>query len=113
MDPVMGEMLPQDGGGSARDEDEDESSCSVCGKQASNRCSKCKKTWYCSRECQASGWKNHKKNCRTVDESEERNKLGPFDYYHSDAHTVPEARELANWLGLTLPTPQSPREGIL
>lgn len=26
-------------------------------------CAKCKRQWYCSRECQKSDWKNHKKTC--------------------------------------------------
>mmetsp|Transcript_28874 Transcript_28874/g.32381 ORF Transcript_28874/g.32381 Transcript_28874/m.32381 type:complete len:571 (+) Transcript_28874:28-1740(+) len=28
-------------------------------------CSKCKSTYYCSKECQVADWKKHKKNCRS------------------------------------------------
>lgn len=43
--------------------------CTSC-KKAENqlpnglkRCAKCKSQWYCSRECQKSDWKSHKKTC--------------------------------------------------
>lgn len=38
-------------------------SCANCGKEAEKRCSKCRKTWYCSRDCQVLHWKAHKVNC--------------------------------------------------
>lgn len=43
-------------------------SCTVCKKQGTDatrlkRCAKCKTEWYCSRDCQKAGWKNHKKTC--------------------------------------------------
>ncbi|USP79097.1 uncharacterized protein yc1106_06371 [Curvularia clavata] len=44
--------------------------CSACGKTATdkgvvtlNRCSRCKKTIYCNRDCQKADWKTHKKIC--------------------------------------------------
>jgi len=37
--------------------------CSECGKPATQRCSRCKNSWYCSRECQIKQWKAHKKIC--------------------------------------------------
>ncbi|CAL8109365.1 unnamed protein product [Orchesella dallaii] len=37
--------------------------CSKCGKEAEKRCSKCKREWYCSRECQVEHWKLHKVTC--------------------------------------------------
>jgi hypothetical protein len=37
--------------------------CDVCGKKATQRCSRCKNVWYCSRECQLKQWKAHKPMC--------------------------------------------------
>lgn len=39
--------------------------CILCGKVPPKplRCSRCRLTYYCSKECQKSDWKNHKKNC--------------------------------------------------
>ena len=38
--------------------------CAKCKKEAFKRCSKCKKVWYCSKECQVSHWKeSHKAEC--------------------------------------------------
>lgn len=36
--------------------------CNVCGKEADKKC-KCMVAKYCSRECQVSDWKKHKKVC--------------------------------------------------
>lgn len=41
----------------------DEPICAQCGEMATNRCSKCHYEWYCSRKCQVSAWKTHKKVC--------------------------------------------------
>jgi len=40
-------------------------SCDYCGKSDCElkRCSRCKKIWYCSRECQKNGWAAHKHTC--------------------------------------------------
>lgn len=49
--------------------DSTEPSCSSCRKSQNEvpnslkRCAKCKSQWYCSRDCQKSDWKNHKKVC--------------------------------------------------
>ena len=40
-----------------------EGKCRCCGKAASLRCSKCKKVFYCGKECQARDWPIHKKEC--------------------------------------------------
>ena len=40
--------------------------CSNCGKVATQRCSKCKNQWYCSRECQLKKWKAHKALCEII-----------------------------------------------
>jgi hypothetical protein len=37
--------------------------CIVCNATTSVRCSRCKETWYCSKEHQISHWKIHKKTC--------------------------------------------------
>lgn len=40
--------------------------CAECGEVASQRCSKCKSEWYCSRECQIKRWKQHKEMCAVL-----------------------------------------------
>lgn len=37
--------------------------CAQCGHMASQRCSRCKNEWYCSRPCQVKCWKTHKPIC--------------------------------------------------
>ena len=37
--------------------------CTVCGKDADKKCSRCKEVAYCSKECQAISWKTHKNDC--------------------------------------------------
>ena len=38
--------------------------CFFCGKEdAINKCVKCKKAWFCNKECQKKGWKEHKSKC--------------------------------------------------
>ncbi|KAF4620883.1 hypothetical protein D9613_000063 [Agrocybe pediades] len=41
-------------------------SCSTCHEEKDNLqvCSKCKETFYCSKECQVADWKSHKKQCK-------------------------------------------------
>jgi predicted Zn-ribbon and HTH transcriptional regulator len=43
----------------------DDPKCGNCGKDATNRCSRCKSEWYCSKECQIQRWKSHKELCAT------------------------------------------------
>lgn len=38
--------------------------CPVCSKNADNRCTACRKIFYCSRECQKKDWKTHKLECK-------------------------------------------------
>lgn len=38
--------------------------CSVCGKEATTKCSICKKAYYCSKECQKNAWPQHKPVCK-------------------------------------------------
>ena len=37
--------------------------CEECGAPATQRCSRCKLAWYCSRDCQLRQWKKHKTLC--------------------------------------------------
>ena len=37
--------------------------CQECGELATQRCSRCKNAWYCSRDCQLRQWKKHKPLC--------------------------------------------------
>ena len=41
----------------------DKHTCSSCGAQTTNWCSKCRATWYCSTPCQESAWTAHKTLC--------------------------------------------------
>lgn len=41
----------------------DDPKCEECGALATQRCSKCKMAWYCSRDCQLRQWKKHKQIC--------------------------------------------------
>ena len=44
----------------------DDPKCAECGKTATQRCSRCKNQWYCSRECQVRQWKGHKALCDII-----------------------------------------------
>ncbi|XP_003410136.2 zinc finger MYND domain-containing protein 10 [Loxodonta africana] len=37
--------------------------CAYCSAEASKRCSRCQKEWYCCRECQVKHWEKHGKAC--------------------------------------------------
>lgn len=41
--------------------------CKVCHKKSHKRCSLCHYGSYCSKECQAKDWPEHKKNCQKMD----------------------------------------------
>lgn len=38
--------------------------CEVCGNRDAKRCAGCGSVGYCGKECQAEGWKVHKRDCR-------------------------------------------------
>lgn len=41
--------------------------CNACNNDGINKCSKCKTTFYCSKECQIKDFKMHKKVCKMYD----------------------------------------------
>jgi len=38
--------------------------CGVCNSTPAKPCARCKRTFYCSSECQKAAWKKHKKTCK-------------------------------------------------
>lgn len=46
--------------------------CKICGKKAEQFCSKCKKIYYCSKECQKTHWILHKTECKLTDSPTEK-----------------------------------------
>lgn len=50
--------------------------CANCGKEASKKCSRCKTTWYCGKDCQVIHFKSiHKNVCRKKEESGQQDHL--------------------------------------
>ena len=47
----------------------DDPKCEECGDLATQRCSKCKTAWHCSRDCQLRQWKKHKPICKMFAEA--------------------------------------------
>lgn len=39
--------------------------CAVCCKATEKKCSRCERTFYCTRECQVKHWSDHKRNCKS------------------------------------------------
>jgi hypothetical protein len=46
--------------------DDPKCAAGTCGEPATLRCSKCKCTWYCRRQCQVEDWKKHKPMCKMM-----------------------------------------------
>lgn len=43
----------------------DTNRCNTCNKRGKmKKCTQCKSTYYCSKECQIQDWKKHKKRCK-------------------------------------------------
>ncbi|EER01934.1 MYND finger protein, putative [Perkinsus marinus ATCC 50983] len=40
--------------------------CPECGKDADQRCTRCKREFYCSRQCQVAHWRIHREHCRLI-----------------------------------------------
>ncbi|KAF4747102.1 Zinc finger MYND domain-containing protein 10 [Perkinsus olseni] len=38
--------------------------CPQCGKEADQRCTRCKREFYCSRDCQVTHWRVHREHCQ-------------------------------------------------
>ena len=93
--------------------------CGGCKKDSSwfsdglMKCSKCNTKSYCSRGCQRGDWKEHKKVCGESNDQQSSSSaaqpMDPSEYYHKVAHTVQEAKILADSISLPLP----PRGGSL
>lgn len=50
-----------------------ESECASCACSASKKCSRCKRVWYCSKECQAKHWEaEHKLKCRVAERTPDK-----------------------------------------
>lgn len=71
-----GILVRFDGGDSEFVEDREdlEIICPICNKGADRLCSKCKRAWYCGRDCQVSHWKEHKKSCKEMAAAASSNK---------------------------------------
>eukprot|EP01031_Cornospumella_fuschlensis_P038956 gene38956-47388_t len=52
--------------------------CAVCAVQCTNRCAKCKVTYYCSREHQVSHWPEHKVPCKAISNPSSKASEAPF-----------------------------------
>lgn len=47
-----------------RDQREHKRVCASCGAKGEKRCSVCRTTWYCGRDCQKADWAGHKQSCK-------------------------------------------------
>lgn len=47
------------------------SKCLNCeNDNATKKCNRCKSVWFCSKECQLAKWKEHKKECKPIEDTE-------------------------------------------
>lgn len=68
--------------------------CSVCNKEAKNRCGGCLKKWYCGKECQKTDWKaSHKSEC-----SKNTEDVVYFPYYDLDEPNATRGHALSNFI---------------
>jgi hypothetical protein len=97
--------------------------CSNCKKGSMDRgqklllCGRCKKSQYCSKDCQKADWKSHKPDCKQHSVSNSStlkgndtsssgtSSLDALEYYKNIAPKMPNAQSLAREIGLELPGP--------
>lgn len=65
--------------------------CAACHKtddedQKLNKCARCKRTYYCSRDCQTEHWKIHKATCSKADRTSVPETLLSFEQMTADAY---------------------------
>jgi hypothetical protein len=58
---------------------DDDPICAKCRAPATNRCSKCKSEWYCSRKCQVEDWSVHKQICKVLAETKGKRTAKPSE----------------------------------
>ncbi|GKY92326.1 hypothetical protein MPSEU_000203700 [Mayamaea pseudoterrestris] len=81
-----------------RDVSVDPHTCTFCRKVTTHRlqcCSRCKKQAYCTKECQVSHWKAHKKECIPIEElSKEDTKRLPLTWEQLEEFGVAPGKSL-------------------
>ncbi|XP_052274096.1 uncharacterized protein LOC127874031 isoform X3 [Dreissena polymorpha] len=53
--------------------------CAFCQRVGAHKCAKCKRTWYCTRVCQAADWKRHKPGCKRKFTDQQTTKMKPVN----------------------------------
>jgi hypothetical protein len=66
----------------------DDPKCANCGKDATNRCSKCKSEWYCGKDCQIKRWKMHKQICAQMAELNNQTNDQPSNNLIKEVETI-------------------------
>lgn len=61
--------------------------CANCGKVATQRCSRCKNQWYCSRDCQLKQWKAHKAICDVISSNKKEDEIRNEEYKKNQKDT--------------------------
>ena len=69
--------------------------CKICGEAASRKCSGCYLAYFCGKECQKKGWKDHRSDCRDFLEGYKMFKLQPDAF--SYRLTIPGGGHSINW----------------
>ncbi|KAF2452151.1 hypothetical protein P171DRAFT_516023 [Karstenula rhodostoma CBS 690.94] len=99
----------------------DETKCHRCQKHRNDapsplmKCAACKKTWYCSPQCQKAHWKQHKPVCVANRPSKDgaASAVDAHKFYNTLAHKSAEAKALAATLNLELPSSAADHEGTV
>ena len=69
--------------------------CHFCGKEAMKKCSGCFLSYYCGKECQKEGWKDHKKDCKEALKGYKMFSLRTDQF--SYRLTIPGSGQVVNW----------------